>query len=81
MTTYDYELLFLARKTGNTEAYMRLFELILNKIAEAYPKLKEECIRQIDNLLSKRNKRKMLEDNRKEKIFFEMIPKTFSPYV
>lgn len=48
MTTYDYELLFLARKTGNTEAYMRLFELILNKIAEAYPSLQEECRMQIN---------------------------------
>lgn len=81
MTYYDSELIEIAEKAKNYEAYILLHRTILLKIAEAYPKLKEECIRQIDNLLSKRNKRKMLEDNRKEKIFFEMIPKRFSSYM
>lgn len=73
MTYYDGELLEIAEKTKNYEAYTLLQKTILLKIAEAYPELKDECMRQIDNLLSKRNKRKMLEDNRNAKIFFEMI--------
>lgn len=81
MTHYNDELLEIAEKTKNYDAYILLQTTILSKIAEAYPELKDESMRQIDNLLSKRNKRKMLEDNRKEKIFFEKISKTFSPYV
>ena len=81
MTYYDGELLEIAEKTKNYEAYTLLLRTILLKIAEAYPELKDECMRQIDNLLSKRNNRKMLEDNRNEKIFFEMIPKTFCTYM
>lgn len=79
MTHYNDELLEIAEKTKNYDAYILLQTTILSKIAEAYPELKGECMQQIDNLLSKRNKRKMLEDNRKEKIFFEKILKTFSP--
>lgn len=81
MTHYNDELLEIAEKTKNYDAYILLQTTILLKIAEAYPELKDESMRQIDNLLSKRNKRKMLEDSRKEKIFFEKISKTFSPYV
>lgn len=81
MTYYDGELLEIAEKTKNYEAYTLLLRTILLKIAEAYPELKDECMRQIDNLLSKRNNRKLLEDNRKEKIFFEMIPKTFCAHM
>ena len=53
MTTYDNELWQIAKKTGNKEAYLRLFELILCKIAEAYPELKEECVSQIQQKMMK----------------------------
>ena len=48
MTSYDEQLFKMARKTGNREAYMLLFELILNKIGKAYPELNDECMRQIE---------------------------------
>lgn len=48
MTSYDEQLFKMARKTGNREAYMLLFELILNKIGKSYPELSDECTRQIE---------------------------------
>lgn len=43
MTRYDAQLYNMKGKTGKQEIYFKLHDLILDKIAESYPELKEEC--------------------------------------
>jgi hypothetical protein len=46
-TSYEKELEFIAGKVGRSDAYLRLFEIVLDAIADAYPHLMIECSRQI----------------------------------
>ena len=48
LTTYDRNLLILNGKTGKQKGYIDYKEAILQQIALAYPKYKEECQRQIE---------------------------------
>lgn len=48
LTTYDRNLLNLNGRTGKQKGYIDYKEAILQQIALAYPKYKEECQRQIE---------------------------------
>ena len=50
LTTYDKSLLKLKGKVGKQEGYVTYKEVILQKIALAYPKYKDECQRQINEI-------------------------------
>ena len=47
LTTYDKRLFMFRGKAGKEEAAALLRDLILKRIAEVYPKYKDECFRQI----------------------------------
>ena len=47
LTIYEAGLSTIEGKTGSTEVYQKLKIAVLNRIAVAYPKYKEECERQI----------------------------------
>lgn len=49
LTSYDDELLSLYGRTGKGKAYLKLFGEVMNKIAEAYPSLAEECKNQVES--------------------------------
>lgn len=51
LTEYDENLAEMKGKTGVRELYPEYKEAILKKIAEAYPKYRRECERQISQLL------------------------------
>lgn len=46
LVSYDYDLFQLKGKTGKDEAYSLYRDVVLRKIAEAYPQFSEECCRQ-----------------------------------
>lgn len=46
MTEYDSALLIVNGKVGKDEAYRKFKNIVLDKIAEAYPELAEECEKQ-----------------------------------
>lgn len=48
LTSYDDELLSLYGRTGKAKAYLKLFGEVMNRIAEAYPSLAEECKNQVE---------------------------------
>lgn len=47
-TTYDSEVYEMKGYVGKNTGYLKYQEAVLNKIAETYPKYKEECLRQIE---------------------------------
>ena len=47
LTEYDDEFPELDGRTGRGKAYLYYFDTVMEKIAEAYPELKDECERQI----------------------------------
>lgn len=47
LTDYDHDLYNMKGSVGKSEAYVMYKEAVLNKIADAYPKYREECDRQI----------------------------------
>lgn len=52
LTQYDESLYEMSGKVGCHSEYIRYKEAVLRKIGETYPKLKEECYRQINKLKS-----------------------------
>lgn len=50
LTSYNTELVGMTGKIGKDSAYHYFKKAVLEKIAEAYPKYKDECFRQIGEL-------------------------------
>lgn len=50
LTSYEYDLYRIRGKVGKQDLYTKLKECILEKIAEAYPYLEDECYSQIDEI-------------------------------
>lgn len=46
-SAYDDALYELSRKTGKAEAYLVLFQRVMERLAFVYPELSEECARQL----------------------------------
>jgi len=54
LTKYEYEINNLFGKVGNEEVYLVLFEKVLKAIANTYPFLSDECERQIEAKLQRK---------------------------
>lgn len=50
ITSYEYDLYLIRGKVGKQDLYTKLKKCILEKIAEAYPYLEDECHSQIDEI-------------------------------